>query len=292
MQAVIFAAACVLSYVMVRGVRRGAVLDIPNERSSHTTPTPRGGGIGIVVMTIGGMLVLQQPRVLIVCGVIIAAVSWLDDLRGVPTLIRFAVHLGVAIATVMLVPLHHGLLVSVLAVIWIAGLTNAYNFMDGIDGIAGLQAVIAGLGWVLLAKLAGIAPAATIGLLIAGSSLGFLVQNWQPAKIFMGDVGAAFLGYEFAALAVLAAQRGWSAGAAGVLLVWPFVFDTGFTLLRRALRGERFWSAHRSHLYQRLNQSGWSHARVTLLYGALALAGVAVAAVIVLQTRGLPLAHP
>jgi UDP-N-acetylmuramyl pentapeptide phosphotransferase/UDP-N-acetylglucosamine-1-phosphate transferase len=117
---------------------------------------------------------------------------------------------------------------------------------------------------------------AVVGALVAGASLGFLFYNWHPARIFMGDVGAAFLGFTFASFTVLAFSRDADAGLAGVLFVWPFVFDTAFTLLRRIARGENILRAHRSHLYQRLVAAGWSHAHVTMLYAALAVVGVAV----------------
>jgi Fuc2NAc and GlcNAc transferase len=292
MKEFIFAAATVSSAAIVWLVRRWAesrrIFDFPNERSSHSIPTPRGGGIGIVVVTVAGMLLTKQPLTLILCGLAIAGISWLDDLRGVPSAIRLMVHLGAAVATTISLgawshvgSINLGAAGWCFTVLWIAGLTNAFNFMDGIDGIAALQAVIAGLGWVVLASL-GNAPALAVpGLLLAGSALGFLIQNWQPARIFMGDVGAAFLGYELAALTVLASTRGAHLAAAGVLLVWPFVFDTVFTILRRASRSENILKAHRSHLYQRLNQSGADHASVALFYGALAILGVLAAAAVV-----------
>jgi UDP-N-acetylmuramyl pentapeptide phosphotransferase/UDP-N-acetylglucosamine-1-phosphate transferase len=302
--AIVFVTAAGLSAVMVMLVRRWAerrLLDHPNERSSHVAPKPRGGGLAIVIVTLGGLLLLQRccsglplrhTLTLVLCGAAVAVVSWLDDLRSVPAAARFAVHLGAAAATAaaigwwseMRLPgvgtIHLGTAGLVLTIVWIAGLTNAYNFMDGIDGIAGLQGVIAGAGWALLGAMTGAAPLVVIGLLLAGSTLGFLLHNWQPARIFMGDVGAAFLGYELAALTVAASRIDARLSAAGVLLVWPFVFDTIYTFLRRARRRERVFHAHRSHLYQRLEQSGLSHATVALIYGELATLGVAAAAAV------------
>jgi UDP-N-acetylmuramyl pentapeptide phosphotransferase/UDP-N-acetylglucosamine-1-phosphate transferase len=161
--------------------------------------------------------------------------------------------------------------------VWIVGLCNAYNFMDGIDGIAAAQAIVAGAGWAWLGWRGGDAMTALAGALIAGASLGFLFFNWPPAKVFMGDAGAAFLGFTFAALTVLALTQSLERAAAGALFVWPFLFDTTFTLVRRLVRGENVLRAHRSHLYQRLVARGWSHARVTMLYAALAALGVAIA---------------
>lgn len=186
----------------------------------------------------------------------VAAVSWLDDVRTLPNWIRLSVHLAAAaIAVIGIGPwrdlqlpwlgsLHLGWLAVPVTVLWIVGLTNAYNFMDGIDGIAGAQAVIAGLGWALLGWLTGQMMVATLGILIAATSLGFLGHNWPPARIFMGDVGSAFLGYMFAVLAVLAGRSNPPLGFAGVLLVWPFVFDAVLTFLacRRCMPRWRCWA--------------------------------------------------
>jgi UDP-N-acetylmuramyl pentapeptide phosphotransferase/UDP-N-acetylglucosamine-1-phosphate transferase len=161
--------------------------------------------------------------------------------------------------------------------IWIVGLTNAYNFMDGSDGIAGAQALVAGASWACLGWLAGLPTLAGLGLLLAGGSLGFLLHNWPPARIFMGDVGSAFLGYSFAILPLLAlaGQRSLAAASPvlGLLPVWPFVFDASFTFLRRLRHGENVFAAHRTHLFQRLLIAGFSHRFVLLLYGSLATVG-------------------
>lgn len=300
--------AAAASYVSVHAIRhwvqRRSILDVPNERSSHTVPTPRGGGLAIVLVTLLGLSVLQLVRpvmshaawlMLTIGGLIIAAVSWLDDLRSVPSLIRFAVHIAAAVAFVAVTGgwsevwlpgvgvIALGKIGAVIAVIWIAGLTNAYNFMDGLDGIAGLQAVVAGLGWLIVSTITHSYAVGVIGALLAGSAAGFLLHNWRPARIFMGDVGSAFLGYMFAAAAVIGADSDPRLAFVGVLLVWPFVMDTSLTFAGRALRRERVFSAHKSHLYQRLQQSGWSHANVSALYGALAAAGVICAAWILKQ---------
>jgi len=220
---------------------------------------------------------------------LIAIVSWIDDLRSVPNRIRFATHIFGAILLVLAfgylravtIPLagtfNLGWLGLLLTIVWIVGLTNAYNFMDGIDGLAGSQAVLAGVGWLLLGWFSGETFIGVLGALLAASALGFLLHNWPPARIFMGDVGSAFLGYSFAALAVVAAQSAPRMAIAGILLVWPFVFDSTFTLIRRWRKGENIFAAHRSHLYQRLVIAGYSHRFVTLLYSFLALVGVLLA---------------
>jgi FlaA1/EpsC-like NDP-sugar epimerase/UDP-N-acetylmuramyl pentapeptide phosphotransferase/UDP-N-acetylglucosamine-1-phosphate transferase len=286
--------------------RSGILLDLPNERSSHQRPTPRGAGLVIVVVTLSGFWLLWgvlgppkvlRPLALYTLGVaLIAAVSWFDDLRSMPRWVRFAAHLlgagfgivGFGYWSVVTVPslgsFDLGFAGAILTLLWIVGLTNAYNFMDGIDGIAGAQAVVAGLGWGVFGLAAGHPLVAGLGFLAAASSLGFLRYNWPPARVFMGDVGSAFLGFTFASLPLLydslsgiTATTG--SAVLGLLLVWPFVFDTCFTFLRRLVRGEDVTTAHRSHLYQRLVAAGWSHLSVTVLYSVLALSGLLLARV-------------
>lgn len=290
-----------IAYAVCRWSVRGALMDVPNERSSHKVPTPRGGGLGIVVVTLlGSLLTLtlyptQWPIVLAytVGGGLIAAVSWVDDLRTLPNSIRFGTHALGAILVILTAgtvgsvalpgvgALGLGILAFPVTLIWIAGLTNAYNFMDGIDGIAGGQAVVAGVGWFLLGFWITDPAIATLvqatGLSIAVGSVGFLFHNWPPAKIFMGDVGSAFLGFSFAFLPILAARDNALFFVAGVLLVWPFLFDTAFTIVRRLQKRENVFAAHRSHLYQRLVIAGYPHRTITLLYIVLAAIGLAVA---------------
>lgn len=295
--------ALALSYVGVSCLRRWSerhqVLDIPNERSSHSRPTPIGGGLAIAVVTlVGGWLfyVLSNQAIswsaflaYTIGAVLIAVVSWLDDLKSLSSRVRFATHgLGAVLAVLgfgywhtvsvpLLGQLYLGWLGLPITFLWIVGLTNAYNFMDGIDGIAGGQAVVAGLGWAALGWLSDQPLVGVLGLLLAASCLGFLGHNWPPARIFMGDVGSAFLGYTFAVLPIMAAQSDSHLALIGVLLVWPFVFDTAFTFLRRLCNGENVFAAHRSHLYQRLVIAGRTHRFVTLLYVGLAVVGVVLA---------------
>lgn len=295
-------AALALAYVGVGGLRRWAesrqVFDIPNERSSHNRPTPRGGGLVIVILSTGGLILAWlldsaiSPADLVAYLVgawLIAGVSWLDDLRSLPNRVRFAAHSLAAILAIVAfgywrivnLPLvglvDAGWVGLPVTFVWIVGLTNAYNFMDGIDGIAGGQAVVAAIGWAVLGWLSGQPLVGILGLLLAASSLGFLGHNWPPARIFMGDVGSAFLGYTFAVLPVIAAQHNPRLAVAGVLLVWPFVFDAAFTFLSRLRRRENVFAAHRSHLYQRLVIAGYNHRTVTLLYIGLAATGAILA---------------
>jgi len=300
----------VLSYfgtvVIRRWTLRRNLLDIPNERSSHVVPTPRGGGLAIVIVTIicGGLLWFIEPLLpfhdLLIFGlgvVLVTGISYWDDFHPLPFWIRLVVHITAAGIVVMgsgywrvlQLPLVGHLDLSwvglPVTLLWIVGLINAYNFMDGIDGIAGGQGVVAGLGWAILGWLSGQLFVAGIGVVLAASSLGFLGHNWPPAKIFMGDVGSAFLGFTFAVLPVVAVQRDPRFALAGVLLIWPFVFDTAFTFLRRLLHRENVFTAHRSHLYQRLVITGISHRTVASLYIGLAIIGLVCSVALVMEWR-------
>lgn len=304
------ALAMALSYLGVLWMQHWSeqlrILDIPNERSLHSELTPRGGGLAIVIVTLicSGVLWFIIPlwpiNDLLILGlgaVLVAGISFWDDIHPLPYWIRFTVHIaaagivvmGIGTWQVVQLPLIGTLDLSwlglPLTLLWIIGLTNAYNFMDGIDGIAGGQAVVAGLGWILLGWLDSQPLVATLGLLLAASSLGFLGHNWSPARIFMGDVGSAFLGYTFAVLPIVASQHDPRFAFAGVLLVWPFVFDTTFTFLRRLLHREKVFTAHRSHLYQRLVSTGFSHKKVASLYIGLAIMGLVCSVVLVLEWR-------
>jgi UDP-N-acetylmuramyl pentapeptide phosphotransferase/UDP-N-acetylglucosamine-1-phosphate transferase len=164
-----------------------------------------------------------------------------------------------------------------LTFLWITGLTSAYNFLDGIDGIAGGQAVVAGAGWVILCSMVNRPEIGILGVLAASTSLGFLKYNWPPARIFMGDVGSTFLGYTFALIPLMCRRVSPAVPFAAVLLVWPCLFDSCFTVIRRAQTGENILVAHRSFLFQRLTITGWSHLQVTLLYTILEAIGVILA---------------
>ncbi len=287
-----------LSYFGVEGVRgwaeRHRILDIPNPRSSHSIPTPRGGGLVIMGVTVACGLLYTAVESQIsgrtflayaLGAVVVAAVGWQDDIRSVPNLVRFSVQ-GLAavfaiinfgylqaISIPVLGPVPFGWLGLLFTLLWIVGSVNAFNFMDGIDGIAGGQSVVAGLGWTLLGAISGQPLISVTGLLLATTSFGFLIHNWSPARIFMGDVGSNFLGYAFAVLPIIAGRDDPRLFLVGVLLMWPFIFDTLFTFLRRLRRGENVFAAHCSHLYQRLVIVGHSHRSVSLLYIGLALTG-------------------
>ncbi len=271
------AACCVATAMLIPLLRRRNVLDRPNERSSHAVPTPRGGGIaliGTVLLAWLGLAALGRvdAAVISVClaAGMLASVCWIDDLHGLSPLTRLAAQAAaVAIGLLALPETAHepsgllGLPVSYVAVafIWLWWI-NLYNFMDGIDGIAGTEAAAIS-GGLLLLTAAGNGVDPTVVLLagaVFGASLGYLMWNWSPARIFLGDVGSAPLGYVIGFLLIgLAGTGRWK-----IALILPLYFlaDATITLGRRALRGEKVWQPHRQHFYQQAVGHGLGHAAV------------------------------
>jgi UDP-N-acetylmuramyl pentapeptide phosphotransferase/UDP-N-acetylglucosamine-1-phosphate transferase len=267
-------------------LRPRLVQDIPNLRSSHATPTPRGGGILVVGVTLAAWMValslglFRHPAaagVSILVAAALAAVSWMDDRRSLSPGVRLLAQLAGVAATLALLPRFTAyppaleFLVSLLGWLWFV---NLYNFMDGIDGLAAAETV--GIG----VSVTVISPAsAWPALALAGAAVGFLVWNWPPARVFLGDVGSVPIGYLLGFLLIEAAPE---TGVPAVLLPpLAFLFDASVTLIRRVFRRERPWEAHRSHAYQRAARSGWSHRRITLSFGLLnvALLALSIAAV-------------
>lgn len=214
---------------------------------------------------------------------IIARLGWRDDTHSLSPRVRFIVQgivaaislLGLGYFKVVTIPMFGELQLGVFGILitflWIIGLINAYNFMDGIDGMAGGVALSAGIGWMWLASTTNNAFTSWIALAIAASSLGFLGHNRSPAKIFMGDVGSTFLGYSFAVLPLLSSDQGGDALLLGTLLMWTIIIDAGITFIGRLLRRENVFAPHRLHLYQRLVRAGYKHETVSLLYILLTL---------------------
>jgi Fuc2NAc and GlcNAc transferase len=274
-------------WVRAYAVRR-ALLDVPNHRSLHARPTPRGGGAALAAVVLGGTLAAAlagavPPRlgaVVVVGGGAIAWIGWLDDRRHVRARWRASLHLAAALFAVVClgglpslrvgdwtVPLGwFGMMAAVLGTMW---LINLYNFMDGIDALAGGEAVAVGVAGGTLALLSGNGGIALVAFLTAGASLGFLLWNWPPARIFMGDVGSGLLGYLFAVLAIASEREGALPLLVWLLLLGVFVFDATVTLLRRMARRDKWYLAHRTHAYQRLVQAGFSHGRVAGVVAAV-----------------------
>jgi Fuc2NAc and GlcNAc transferase len=297
----LFVAAAAASLLLTHVVRRYAVvrsiIDVPNGRSLHDRPVPRGGGLAVVATVLSGMVLLTVFGSLPVTWTIavvggggaVALVGWLDDRRHVTSRrVRGLVHFaGAAWALwwlgglpelslgsfVLALPVV-GTLLAATGIVW---WTNLYNFMDGVDGLAGAQAVtVAGAAGVLMLLTDADLVMALPAFLLAGAAAGFLVLNWSPARIFMGDVGSGFIGFVFATFAIATENAGALPLLVWVLLSGVFLFDTTVTLLRRALRGEQWYRAHRVHAYQRLVTAGRSHAAVTV--GILVVNAVLAAA--------------
>ena len=287
-----FLSAGLLTPLLSTWAHRNNLLDIPNERSSHVVATPRIGGVALVASVLAGVAVFEalgsglghEAQVVLGGAVAVAGLGLVDDFWQLSALPRLLVQTAAGVVIVIAVGPPQILWLesdafaaSCLTVFWIVALTNAYNFMDGIDGIAGAQALVAGVGWTAVALLARSPEIAGLGVILAAASGGFLLHNWHPARVFMGDGGSGFLGFLFASLCLLAPRDDGAFLWYAALLVWPFLFDTGFTVLRRARRSENLLSAHRSHLYQRLVLTGRSHSYVTLVYAGLALLGTVAA---------------
>lgn len=283
------------------------LLDVPNARSLHATPVPRGAGVVIGAVVVLAMLVLGasgEAGSAWVAGVYGAAalavliLGWMDDRWSLPARRRLVVQLLVAVAVVLafgayraiafpgLPPLRLGALGVVVTVLWVAGLINAYNFMDGIDGLAAGQSVVTAACWIAAAVLLDAPFALAAASLIAASSAAFLFHNWSPARVFLGDAGSNFLGLSFAVLP-LTVDNGAVASRlpiAALLFVGVFLIDTVFTFTRRLAAGENVLQAHRTHLYQRLIACGYSHRAVAAWW--LALAAVSGTAGVVYLTGG------
>jgi UDP-GlcNAc:undecaprenyl-phosphate GlcNAc-1-phosphate transferase len=265
-------------FVLSMLLRREALLpmDHPNQRSLHVRPTPRVGGLGIMVGVVVCALFLPPDVALVLLAVALGlcALSLLDDLGGLSVRVRFAGHFLAAGVALYVLPDLPGWAwwLALLALVW---MTNLYNFMDGSDGLAGGMALFGFASYGAAAWMGGAESFALLAWVIAAAAAGFLRFNFPPARVFMGDAGSIPLGYLAAALGL----AGWGAGlwswAFPVLVFSPFIVDAGLTLTRRGIAGEKVWQAHRSHYYQRLVLMGWSHRRLALVeYGLMAAVGV------------------
>lgn len=254
------------------------IQDTPNERSLHSTPIPRIGGIGLMAGALSGWAVMFNSLAwwVVLPLFILFAISLLDDIRSLNVSQRLLAHL---IAAVLLVSgsglfAQHGVLLAVTVLLFTVWMTNLYNFMDGSNGLAGGMALF-GFGiYGIAALLAHNTPMALLNFCIAAAAASFLYYNFHPAKIFMGDSGSIPLGFLAAAMGVWGWQQGSWAPWFPLLVFSPFIVDASVTLLKRALRGAKVTEAHREHYYQRLIQLGWGHRNVALAeYGLMLAAG-------------------
>lgn len=303
MSILLAAAAFIISLMLTRRfcdpTSRFHILDQPNVRSLHTQPTPRSGGLGILtaVYLCGTAAIYfagqpQDPFYIWMAGssFLVAGISYADDRFTVPSGVRFVIHAlaasalvfgGVVIGRLQLpglelaLPYWAGVIVTLLFVVW---MLNLYNFMDGMDGFAGGMAVFGFGTFAVLGLLAGVAFFAVLSLIIAAAALGFLVFNFPPARIFMGDVGSSTLGFVAASMSLWAAHERLFPFWIAVLVFSPFIADATVTLLRRLWRREKIWQAHKTHYYQRLVQAGWGH-RKTVLVEYLIMLGCGLTAV-------------
>jgi UDP-N-acetylmuramyl pentapeptide phosphotransferase/UDP-N-acetylglucosamine-1-phosphate transferase len=279
----ILAISTLLSYVgtklAIKLLSKAQIFDIPNERSNHKTPTLRGAGAAIADTILLGILLvyiyfidapLWQIVPLLIGGTLLAIVSFIDDLKGVSIILRLGCQLVAVVLglVTLLVSLETELTVwillslPVLTVLWV-WFINAFNFMDGIDGISATETLTITLSIGLLTMANWLPPEYEFySAVVAGSALGFIFFNWHPAKVFMGDVGSVTLGYFLGWLLLGLVLKGYYLVA--ILLPFYYLIDSGVTLFKRALAGEKIWEAHSSHFYQKAVRRGKAHSEVVI----------------------------
>ena len=272
------AAALACAAVILTLLRRPELLpvDRPNERSLHTVPVPRVGGLGIMAGVLVAFALLRTTPMLALAVAGLAAVSFLDDRAHLPVPVRLGAHAVAAItfALVLLPDLHPmWQAIAALATMW---MTNLYNFMDGSDGLAGGMALFGFAAYALGGWIGGDLVLAALSAGVAAAAAAFLLFNFPPARVFMGDAGSIPLGFLAAALGLMGWRHGlWSLWFP-LLVFSPFIVDASVTLARRILCGERFWQAHKTHYYQRGVQLGWGHRDTALAeYVLMAVCGAA-----------------
>ncbi|RUM67354.1 MAG: glycosyl transferase, partial [Sulfurospirillum sp.] len=251
--------AALLTFFIKKAAIKKAIWDIPNQRSSHTTPVPRGGGLAIVIAFYAGLLFLPDVEkhllYALLCALPIALTGFLDDLLDLSSRTRLAVQFVSAAAALYFLQLPFvPALFGLFLIVWF---TNLFNFLDGIDGYVTTEAIFIGIAGYLF-------TGDGVLLLLSAAAAGFLPFNWQKASIFMGDVGSTFIGFVVAVL-LLYHTRTFHEGLIWLLLTAPFWFDATYTLLRRLINGEKITQAHRKHLFQRAVIGGLSHRSVTLI---------------------------
>ncbi len=279
---IFFLLAFAMTYFMRAYALKKNIIDNPNERSSHSVPTPRGGGVAVVCSYLLALAVLiysQQLTVhigltLIAAGFVIALLGFLDDHGHINSMLRLAVHFLVAIGVVISLGgfsevtafngLQLGFIANIIAVLFLVWLLNLYNFMDGINGIASIEAITATLSMAVLYIFVGDMPNHQILILLAACVFGFLLWNFPKAKIFMGDACSGFLGLTLGILALIALKENLALFCAWIICLGVFIVDATFTLIRRVLNGHKMYDAHRSHAYQYASRKYQSHTIVTM----------------------------
>lgn len=286
----IFSISFVLTALLRKYALSKSLMDIPNERSSHSIPTPRGGGVAIVIAFICSLLFLYWRQLVSYetmlagagGGAIIAIVGFMDDHGHIAARWRLLAHIAAAIwiltwlggfppVRLLGMVVDFGWLGQVLAVLYLVWMLNLYNFMDGIDGIASVEAVCVCLSACLLYWIKGVEGLVWEPLLLSTAVAGFLYWNAPPARIFMGDAGSGFLGLMLGLLSLQAARAVPELFWAWLILLGVFIVDATFTLFRRLLRGEKIYEAHRSHAYQFASRRFGRHLPVTAAVGLVTI---------------------
>ena len=287
--AIAILAPALVSFVVIAMLRSShwaaRTADQPNERSLHTVPTPRVGGLGVMAgaLPVAALFADDALAVLLACAALLTVVSCIDDWKSLPIEVRLPAHFvaaAIAILAIASPDARHsdlGAFEVTLAIVVLAWMTNLFNFMDGADGLAGGMAAIGFSALALAASAAGAMPLALAAAAIAAASVGFLAHNFPPARVFLGDAGSVPLGFLAGALGLYGTLAGAWPLSFPLLVFSPFIADASVTLMRRVLRGEPFWRAHRSHYYQRLVLAGWTRRGLVLWSYALMLAAAASA---------------
>jgi len=276
-----------LTFILMTGKTGAMVRDIPNERSLHSMPIPRVGGIALMVGMLCGWALLMPFLAwwIVLPAAGLFALSLLDDMRNLSPQIRLAGHFFAALVALLGADVQ--LLWFVPVLLFIVWMTNLYNFMDGSDGLAGGMAWFGFGGYGIGAWLTGNEMFALLNFSVAAAAVGFLAFNFHPAKVFMGDAGSIPLGFLAAVFGVSGWQQGYWPLWFPLLVFSPFAADATVTLLKRARRGKKLSQAHRSHYYQRLVQMGWGHRNTALAeYALMALTGTAALAALALPASG------
>jgi len=284
--------AFLLSWIVTRAMIFVNIQDIPVERSSHKKITPRAGGVGILTGFLVSVMIQDFSHlpfyedwillILLLCSAaIMGLIGFLDDIKGLSPIFRLLIQIGTAwffvsfLGVFQTIPFPYlgeinlGPFSLLISILWIVGFTNAFNFMDGLNGMAGVTTIIACLFLSILTYINH--SDFQIHLILASATFGFLRFNFPNAKIFLGDVGSFFLGFFFAAWSLVAVRPVYGKFSIWVvpLLFFIYIYDVIFTCTRRLIKGKSFFEAHCEHLYQLLSQTGWSHIKVTSLYGLI-----------------------
>lgn len=274
-------------FVLLNTRLRYLAIDKPNERSLHSSFIPRTGGLAIMAGILVTWLFIGVSYEWLLLPAALIAVSLVDDIRGLKARWRFLAQIIVCAVFLALHPQNVVLWAMPLLLLAMVWMVNLYNFMDGSDGLAGGMALFGFGTYAAAAYLAGNPELAALCTIIAAANLAFLVFNFHPAKIFMGDAGSIPLGFLAAAIGIAGWQQGVWPEWFPLLVFSPFIVDASVTLLKRILRREKIWQAHKSHYYQRLVQMGWGHRKTALMeYGVMLAAGIS--GVLALTYRGWP----